>query len=136
MDHFGIGAAVKGASEVYFQSARRTGRTAAFVESLKDGDRVGCLGRRNAEELRRRCREHGVDVEVIVLEPKNAGAIFQRGASMGRTLFDHSWIEQFYREAIEQAARDIDHLQRESSGVGAAHIETKFQAQEMARWRG
>jgi hypothetical protein len=136
MDHFGIGVAVKGATEVYFRSGRRTGRTTAFVESLKDGDRIGCLDSRSADELRRRTRERGLQVEVIVLEPKNAGTIFQRGTSTGRTLFDHSWVEQYYREAIEQAARDIDHLQRESSGASSAHAETKLQAQEMMRWRG
>ena len=40
MDHFGIGAAIYGAARVYFQSARRTGRTTALLDGLKDGDRL------------------------------------------------------------------------------------------------
>jgi hypothetical protein len=30
---------------------------------------------------------------------------------------------------------DIDHWQRETSGYGTAHIETRHAAQEIAKWR-
>ena len=40
MDHFGIGAALLGAANIYFNSARQTGRTTSLIESVKDGDRI------------------------------------------------------------------------------------------------
>ena len=53
MDHFGIGAAMRGMALTYIQSARRTGRTTSVVESVKDGDRIVFADRREAERVRR-----------------------------------------------------------------------------------
>jgi hypothetical protein len=137
MDHFGIGSGVHGAAAVYMCSARRTGRTTSLLESLKPGDRVCYSTQEAARELERRIRERRLEgVTVIVRDPQRAPDIFTRsGPSKGRTLFDHSWVEQYYLRAIEQCMRDIDHLQRESSGFGTPHIETRLQADELSRWR-
>jgi hypothetical protein len=135
MDHFGIGAGLVGASHIYFQSGRRTGRTTSLVESLKDGDRVVCAGRREAMHLDILCRERGLKVECIVIDPSRPREIFQRSTSEGRTLFDHSWVEQYYLNAIERCGKELDHFQRESSGFGTAHFETRRRAEEIAKWR-
>jgi hypothetical protein len=135
VDHFGIGAAMQGAARIYMQSARRTGRTTALVESVKDGDRICFLDNREAERVRRLCLERGVKVECIVIDPKRPDRVFERGTSQGRTLFDHSWIEQYYLSAIERATQDIDHLEREASGYGEAHRETRRAAEEIVKWQ-
>lgn len=135
MDHFGIGAAVEGAVRIYTHSARRTGRTTSLVESLKDGDRVVFVNRKEADHTNRLCLERGVKIECLVIDPKNPRLAFDHGTSQGRTLFDHSWVEQFYLRTIEQAREDIDYFQRELSGFGAAHIETRLRAEEIAKWR-
>ena len=49
MDHFGIGAAMRGMFLNYMHSARRSGRTTSLVESVKDGDRIVFAERREAE---------------------------------------------------------------------------------------
>ena len=134
MDHFGIGAAVKSAAHIYMQTARGTGRTTSLVESVKDGDRVCFANNKEAERVKRLCLERGVKVECIVIDPKSPERVFERGTSEGRTLFDHTWVEQYYLFAIERAASDIDQIERQASGYGEAHRETRRRAEELAKW--
>ncbi|MDV4167838.1 hypothetical protein [Rhodovulum sp. FJ3] len=137
MDHFGIGSGVAGSANVYFQSARRTGRTTSLVESLKDGDRVVFLSEREGRRVQSLCKERGIEIEVIVCDPKDHKRLFGRGSPCGseRTIFDHGWVEQFYLGEIERARRTIDRLQTELSGRGEAHRSTQRQAEEFAKWR-
>ncbi|MGN8004139.1 hypothetical protein ACTJKQ_13205 [Acidovorax sp. 22279] len=134
MDHFGIGAAIYGAARVYFQSARRTGRTTALLDGLKDGDRVCCATGDEARHLERQCRERGLQVQVFTLPPNQAFQVFDRGTPQGRTIFDHGWVELYYLAALENARAELDHLQRQASGFGAAHFETRAKARELANW--
>jgi hypothetical protein len=134
VDHFGIGAAVRGAAVIYIQSARRTGRTTSLVESVKDGDRIAFLSQKEAERVRRLCLGRGVKVECIVVDPKRPDGVFSRGTPSGRTIFDHSWVEQFYLNAIEAAQQEIDNLQRHASGFGESHRETRRCAEELGKW--
>lgn len=135
MDHFGIGAAVDGAVQIYLQSARRTGRTTSLVESVKEGDRIVFVDSREAERVNRLCLERRVNVDCIVIDPKYPERLFERGTSQGRTMFDHSWVEQYYLAAISRANSDIDHLEKQASGYGEAHRETHRRAEEIAKWR-
>lgn len=134
MDHFGIGAAIRGAAHIYFQSARQTGRTTSLVESVKDGDRIVFTDNRKAERVHRLCLDRGVTVECIVIEPKTPERVFERGTPEGRTIFDHSWVEQFYILAIDNAAQTLDYLERQASGYGEAHRETRRKVEELAKW--
>jgi len=134
MDHFGIGAAIQGAARVYFQSARRTGRTTSLVESVKDGDRIVFTDSREAERVRRLCQERGVQINCIVVDPKAPERVFERSTSEGRTIFDHSWVEQMYMQAIERTQQEIDHLERNASGYGEAHRETRRRAEKITKW--
>jgi hypothetical protein len=134
MDHFGIGAAMKTANLIYSQAARRTGRTTSLVESLKDGDRVVFIDRIEAERVQRLCRERRVKVNCIVMDVKDPHELMRRAPSEGRTLFDHTWVERFYLHQIDQASQAIDQLQRNSSGFGTAHIETRRTAIELSKW--
>lgn len=135
MDIFGIGAAMKSMSRVYFQSARATGRTTMMVDSLKDGDRVIFANRNEAERVQRLIRERGLkDVKCIVIPPDKTNSMFENGTNQGRTLFDHSWVEQFYEQHINDCEREIDWLQEQLSGYGEKHRETKRKAEEMSKW--
>ena len=96
MDAFGIGQAMKGTARVYFQASRNTGRTASMVESAKDGDRLVFADPKEADRVGRMLKERELDVECIVIAPKEARRIFERGTSQGRTIFDHQWVEQYY----------------------------------------
>ena len=126
---------MQGMARMYFQSARQTGRTTSLVESVKDGDRIVFACSREAERVRRLCLERGVNVECVVVEPRTPERVFERGTPEGRTIFDHSWVEQRYLEAIERTQHEIDHLERQASGYGEAHRETRRKAEELAKWR-
>jgi len=134
MDHFGIGQALSAAARVYFQASRRSGRTTSLVESLRDGDRVVFTNENEARRVKNMCLERNVKIDTFVVDPRNPQKVFDRGTPRGRSLFDHSWVEQFYINAIEQCVNDIDHLQRETSGFGEAHLETRRKAAEMSKW--
>lgn len=136
MDHFGIGSSITGAVLIYLRSSRGTGRTTSLVESVKDGDRIVFSVASEAKRVQRLCEERGVKVECVVIDPKSPQRIFERGTSQGRTIFDHSWVEEYYLHAIEEARKDIDRLERETSGYGAAHRETKYRAREVSKWIG
>jgi hypothetical protein len=51
--------------------------------------------------------------------------LFNKPPSKGRIIFDHTWVEEFYQNAVERAETSIDYFQRELSGYGEAHIKTK-----------
>ena len=135
MDHFGIGSAVKSVAEVYFRSARRTGRTSSLVASVKNGDCIIFIDSREADRVKRLCRERGVEVECIVIDPKQAEQVYERKPLPGRTIFDHSWVEQYYRIAIDRAQQSIDCLERETSKHDETYWETRLQMEEMIRWK-
>lgn len=137
MDHFGIGTALQALARAYFAQARGTRRTTSLLDSVKAGDRIIVADPREQARLLRlleertldpeRARAHGVDVRVIpVYQP---GRLFELGTPPGRTLFEHTWVEQFYTRALDDAARTIDALQTQASGHGEAHRETRRRAQ-------
>lgn len=136
MDHFGIGAAMRGMLLNYQRASRASGRTTSLVDSVKGGDRIVFADRREADRVGRLLKERRVDVECIVVDPMHPERLFERGSLSGdgRTIFDHSWVETFYLNAIEHAARQIDTMQRESSGHGEPHRATARRAEELARW--
>lgn len=136
MDPFGIGAAVMGAARVYFTSARRTGRTTALIESVTSGDRIVFTDRREADRVRRLCLDRGLNVDCITLEPSHPDPVSAlRKHRHGRTIFDHSWIEQYYEAHLKHGQEYIDYLQRELSEHYAPAVETKLQAEEIDKWR-
>ena len=134
MDHFGIGKAMECMALTYSQTARGTGRTTSLIESLKSGDRVICATQREANLMDLLCRERNLVVTFVVINPSDSHiqerALRYYGTSKGRTLFDHNWIEQFYLASIRRCGEVISHVQRETSGYGAAHSETKREAEE------
>jgi hypothetical protein len=134
MDFFGIGAAMKGMCRVYIQSSRGSGRTISLVEGVKDGDRVCFTNRQEADRVKRLFKERGVNVECIVVSTREPQRIFERGTSQGRTIFDHSWVEEFYMDRMEECQKELEHLERQSSGYGEAHRETRRKAIEMSKW--
>ena len=135
MDQFGIGNAMVGMANAFFISARRTGRTTSMLDSLKDGDRIVFTNPSEARRVERMLKERNLKVECVVIPSNDPGRVFSYPTPQGRTVFDHSWVEEFYMDAITRAQKDIDHLQTESSGYGEAHLQTARQAAELAKWR-
>lgn len=109
-----------------------------MMESLKDGDRVIVLFPNRIKSLERMTKAHGVDVTFAAISPEHPELIFEKEPmldSEGRTIFDHEWLEHYYLAQLEKAEERITSIQRESSGYGSAHIETKTHAQDIERFR-
>lgn len=137
MDHFGIGHGIQGAARIYFQSGRQTGRTSSLVESLKDGDRVVFTTEREGRRVQALCKERNISIEIIVCDTRIPDRLFHRGPPSGneRTIFDHTWVEQYYKDALARAQDEIDQLQTNLSGRGVPHRETERAAREYLNWR-
>jgi hypothetical protein len=136
MDHFGIGSGLAGAARIYFQSAKRTGKTTSLVDSLKDGDRVVFTNKREAHRVQTLCRERGVSIKVIVSSTDTPDRLLMHGTSSGdaRTVFDHSWVEAYFNTAIERAIKDVDFFETSLSGTGKPHRDTRRQFEELSKW--
>jgi hypothetical protein len=134
MDFFGIGAAVRSMLTVYLTSSRRTGRTLSMVESVKDGDRIIFTNSLEAGRVKRLLQERKVDVECRVMAV-HENPLSKFGTAQGRTIFDHTWVEEYYAREIEEAMNRLDHLERAMSGYGPTHRETRRKSLELAKWR-
>lgn len=137
MDHFGIGAGINAALEIYFAASRGTGRTTSLVDSVKSGDRVVFVSGNQARDFERLCKERGIEVEATICDPSRPDRLFGRGSvpGDGRLIFDHVWLESYYRHAVAEVAIRIDKMQREAGGYGVAHRETARAAREVARFQ-
>jgi hypothetical protein len=135
MDAFGIGAAVKGMLMIYSRSGRKTGRTTALINSLKDGDRVIFSDKREANRFERLCRDRGLYVCCIVIEPREPQRVMALGRVTDcRTVFDHSWVEEFYLHKVKEAVEEVDHWQNMASGFKSPPIETRECRLEVMKW--
>lgn len=135
-DLFGISSALQAITEIYFQSARRTGRTASLVESVKDGDVLIFTNQNEAKRVQRLCADRGVSVVTRVIDPKRRSAIFEHVFTAdGRMIFDHSFVEDYFRQLIIDGSNHLEKIQREASGDGEAHRDTRRKAEEISRWK-
>lgn len=128
MDLFGIGSALKGVAHAYFHCSRQTGRTTMMIDSIKDGDRIIFAHRNESERVQRICKERGLDVDCIFASTRDPSRIFEHGSSLGRTVFDHGWVEEYYLNAMDRCAAEIRHFETGLSGYGEAHRKTKREA--------
>lgn len=116
MNDYGIGAALRGVAEVYFRAARRTGRTTTLLENLQNGDRVVFATKKEASNFMR-VAAGTVIIHPLVVDPSRPGSLqshFSR-CSTGRTFFDHGWLEEFYRYALEDSGRYLVRMTEEDS---------------------
>ena len=122
--------------KIYFISARRSGRTTSLIESVKTDDRVVFVNSSEAARVKYLCKQRNINIETIVIDPKNPSSLFNKGSVLndGRLIFDHAWVEEYYLNNIQDAQKQIDNYQREISGYGIAHIETKLKAEEAYKW--
>ena len=112
-DLFGIGTAIRGLVDIYSKSARGTGRTTTLIEHVKDGDLVIFSNHREAVRVSRLCEfERGIKIKYIVINPQNPEQIFEQTCwHQGRIIFDHSWIEEFYKLVIDNVRLHIEKLE-------------------------
>ena len=134
MDHFGIGTAIKAQTITYFQLARATGRTMMMVADVKDDDRIIFTNHEEANRVQRLLSHRDCRAVCTVIDPiREFHKLSDLHAARGRTIFDHTWIEQYYLHVIGVANREIDHIEKSLSGDEAK--ETARQRRENTCWR-
>jgi FAD/FMN-containing dehydrogenase len=122
MDMFGIGSAITAVVDSYFQGARRTGRTTRLLASVKAGDRIVTVDENQARLLRGLLGKDRRDVTVLVLPVKDP-LRFGTARSKGKTVFDHTWIEELYRLESGQVDNSLKYLEDRLSGSGMPDFE-------------
>lgn len=134
-DLFGISNALRGVAEIYFRSARRSGRTTALLGSVKPGDVVVFRATAQAKAFERLCRERDIEgVKTTVVPPEEPTRIFDQPTAKGRLIWDHDWLEAHHLWAIDHTAQYLKRISDAASGPGEAHIQTQLAARERARW--
>lgn len=137
MDHFGIGLGIKGAAQVYLRAARQTGRTTSLADSLKDGDCVCCATQAESNNLERELRKRKLKVRCIVLSPseRSLGSLSGMEPPIGRFIFDHGWVEEFYLRGIGRCEREIDEWQKALSRDKSELDFNEAMREVMLKWR-
>jgi len=133
MDAFGIGSAIKGCCEIYFRSARQTGRTSDLIDNLNDGDRIIFVKNEEARRWTRICKDIGKDIDCIAVNPTNTDIFNIRKNTKGTTVFDNAWIEIFYMNETHKSICLLDNLQKELS-CNEELLETSMQNREQYKW--
>lgn len=130
-DSYGVGNALKAFHHSMFMASRRTGRTSRMLEQVKSGDRIVFASEGAAGHVRPLLKEMGKEVECVICTPKDPYSLSVRPPAKGFTHFDHDWVDEYYRFALEQASEWLMKLPREVSGEGVVHAECRLEAR---RW--
>ena len=129
-DMFGIGPAVSAALSLVFGAQRQTGRTTRLIESVKDGDRIIAASGHAARHMAALLKQRGVNVSIEVIDPLNQYKLYKLGTAQGRTIFDHTWVEIFYQQAISNAADQMTEMEGRLTGFDWRHRETQEKARQ------
>lgn len=129
MDIFGIGTSIRSFCEIYSQTARRTGKTTQMIHMVNSGDRICFLSRAEADRVSKLCKEQGKNVICLTVQLDKLHQIL-RGARPieGRTIFDHSLVEELYIRAIDRCGKDITQLESELSNKLANQKQIQWDA--------
>lgn len=134
-DFWGIAPALKSSVDLYFSVARQTGRTTRLVESLKTGDRVIVMKIDHGRHIQRLCKERDVDITFSVIDVNDYSKLYSLGTSEGSTIFDHVWLEFFYKNELERLGKFIEESESRLSGYDWRHRETARRFAEEAEIR-
>jgi hypothetical protein len=136
MDFFGIGQGVRGVMEIYFMSARRTGRTIRLVRNLNEGDRVFTHSSQEARRIKEMARDRGIhQLDVIPVDrptmQRMHDVMFRAGKARGKVVIDHTLIEQIYKRELVDIGNMLAQWETAS---GEAPPEERPQLNDNARW--
>lgn len=134
MDDYGIGNSVRGAIRILFSGSRGTGRTIRMLERYQEGDRIIVTNDREKRRLKHLGKELGKEIQCIVVDPEVPSSLLDHGTPQGRSIFDHTWVEQFYECATTETFGRLKHLQEITSGSGVKHRETKESIRNSQRY--
>ena len=87
-----------------------------MLNSLQDGDRVVVFGQSEGVRLQRLLAERRLNVRIQVCPVLDLYRLPQLGSSVGKTVFSHEFVEEFYRVSLKEAAIALDQAAERCSG--------------------
>lgn len=108
--HKRISSFIKSVLNGFITAARATGRTSAMINSLKDGDVVVVSFEGEAGNIRRKCEERGVFVNVICAKTIDELEFKIRGLRNIDIYFEHTFVERAFLDAITMCEFRIDNM--------------------------
>lgn len=112
--HIDTGSALVTLAKVYFETGRRTGRTQAMISQLRDGDQVVFFTSREAERVRRLCKDAGFDIHTIVCDHPSG---LDRAIPNRPIHYDHTWVEKMFMRSLEEERQWMTATQQRISGT-------------------
>lgn len=108
------GDALRASLAAFCFGGRRTGRTERMIKMLRPGDRVICANHVEAELLRQRLKQRGLeDIEVVAGAPHKGEPIGANCAFLHErrpTHFTHEWYEAYYANELKVIEHRLDEL--------------------------
>lgn len=94
--------------QMLVQVARQSGRTTRMLNGLKNGDRIITCDARHARLLKEKVRQRGLDVEVMAwpLEYGLHEHVSRLTRCAGRTVFDHTFMEEFWKYQLKRSTAE------------------------------
>lgn len=133
MDNYGIGSAASMALHLYESASRRSGRTSRMIAAAGEDDLIVCRTEKEAERLRRLLKEAGKCTKVKAIP--HTDELHERiGARpRGRAIFDHSWVHQFFVDAVKDAEDNLQRIEDALSSVPRDRIAEKSHPMNIQR---
>ena len=104
---YGLGFSLRQMLDNYIRTMRRTGRTEAMIEEIcTTGESVIIvfLNHKERDRVKRLLSNRTkVGMELLVIRPSDIDSYFPKLKGNKRVYFDHSWVEEFYKEWIDEA---------------------------------
>lgn len=106
-----IRSALMFALELFEQGARQSGRTVRIIEAATADDLIVVPSTQLADHIRRLIKDRRGDElgrqlrnmpAIRVIEPGREQSADVGGQRFRRVLFDHSWTDQWWRDAVQQ----------------------------------
>lgn len=115
MDNYG--AVLQTALDRHEGIFRATGRTTRMLNELRDGDRVVVGNMQLARVLRKEIQSRGLSVDCVVIPVEKAQDVMSLTLIEGRTHFEHSWLFEYYRNALAEANQGLALMQHAHRGT-------------------
>ena len=110
MKLYNIPEGIRSSIEIFFNCSRGTGRTTSMLKSLKTGDTVVFLTHDEAIRVYNQCRSARIEIKYVVATVREIGKVISYSNRCKDLILDHRWVEEYYRQAVETATKDLKYL--------------------------
>ncbi len=112
---------------MYMHGKRRSGRTTRLIESMQDGDIVLVVDHAYGNMIQQDAKRAGKTIETYVLPPTpgrmwDSLTPLMNRAGTQRVLFDHTWVECFIAERLNEVEHEFEEFTKRIDEVRARRL--------------